>query len=66
MKVSKLRIKIIENETSIAQLAEAIGVSRSSLYRKLNSTGRITIGEAIKIKEVLNLSETEASEIFLS
>lgn len=43
-----------------------IGVNKHSLYRKLNNKEKITINDAVKIKEVLELSDLEALEIFLS
>ena len=66
MNVSKLKGKIVENEMSIEKLADAIGINRSSMYRKLNNAEKITIGEAIKIKSVLSLDDNEAFEIFLA
>lgn len=66
MNVSKLKGKIVEKEMSIEKLADAIGINRSSLYRKLNNAEKITIGEAIKIKSALSLDDNEAYDIFLS
>ena len=51
---------------NVETLAEKIGVDRSSLYRKLNNFEKIKIGEASKIKVALNLSDDEATDIFLS
>lgn len=66
MNINKLRGKIVENEMNVEALASKIGVDRSSLYRKLNNVERITIGEAVKMKEALSLTNEEALEIFLS
>lgn len=66
MNINKLKGKIVENGMNVEALAEKIGVERSSLYRKLNSAEKITIGEAAKIKEALCLSDAEAYEIFLA
>ena len=66
MKISKLKAKIIENGLNVEALADAIGIDRSSLYRKLNNFEKITIGEALKIKETLGMTDAEASDIFLS
>ena len=66
MNLNKLRGKIVERGMNIEQLAIAIGVDRSSMYRKLNAFERITIGEATKITKVLSLTSDEAVEIFLS
>ena len=66
MNVNKLKGKIVENGMNVELLADAINVNRSSLYRKLNCFEKITIGEAGRIKEALNLSAEEAIDIFLS
>ena len=65
MNLNKLKGKIIEKGLNVETLAERIGVDRSSMYRKLNNFEKITIGEAKKIKDVLGLSNEEASSIFL-
>ena len=66
MNANKLKGMIIANGMNIEQIADEIGIDRSSMYRKLNSFEKITIGEAIKIKEVLHMSNEQAIEIFLS
>ena len=66
MKLNKLKAKIVEKGMNVEALADAIGIDRSSLYRKLNKFEKITIGEAMKIKEVLELSDAEATDIFLA
>lgn len=66
MNISKLRGKIVEREMNVESLAVAIGVDRSSLYRKLNNAEKITIGEAVKMKDALRMSDSEAYEIFLA
>ena len=65
MNLHKLKGKIVEKGWNVETLAEHIGVERSSMYRKLNNFEKITIGEAKKITKALNLSNEEASSIFL-
>lgn len=65
--VNKLKGKIVENELTISELAENIGLDRSTLYRKLNSDGEtFTIKEANLICIELRLSKQEAMEIFFN
>ncbi len=64
--VCKLKAKLVERGMNVETLADLIGIDRSSMYRKLNNFDKITIGEALRIKEVLNLSDAEAIEIFLN
>ena len=66
MNINKLKGKIVEEGMNVETLAERIGVDRSSMYRKLNNFEKITIGEANKIKAVLNLSDEDAADIFLA
>ena len=65
MNVHKLRGKIIENGMNVEELAETIGVTGQTLYRKLKQPLKLTIGEAIRIKDILDLTDEEASDIFL-
>ena len=66
MNINKLKGKIVENGMNVETLAGMIGIDGSSLYRKLNNFERITIGEAVKMKDALNLNDAEAYEIFLA
>ena len=60
----KLKAKIIERGLNVEKFASLIGMTRSSLYRRLNESANMTIGEAIRIKDVLELTDEEASVIF--
>lgn len=66
MKINKLKAKIVENGMNVEALADAIGIDRSSLYRKLNNFEKITIGEALRMKIALGMTDEEASDIFLA
>ena len=66
MNVNKLKGMLVEQGMNVETLAERIGSERSSLYRKLNNAEKITIGEAIRIKAVLKMSDSDAVEIFLT
>lgn len=66
MKINKLKAKLVEKEMNIEKLAKRLGINQSSLYRKLNNAEKITIGEAVKMKQILDIRDEEAIEIFLS
>jgi predicted transcriptional regulator len=66
MNVNKLKGKVVEKGYTVETLAEMLDIHTSSMYRKLNNFEKITIGEAKKLKEGLEISEEEACEIFLS
>ena len=64
MNVKMLKIKLVEKEMNVEQLAKKIGKDRSSLYRKLADTKRMTIKDAQDIKAVLGLTNNDARDIF--
>jgi len=64
--INKLKGKIVENGMNIEEFADRIGMHRTSLYRKLNNAEKITIGEAVRMKSELRMSDADAVEIFLS
>lgn len=65
MNMNKLKAKIVEREMNVEELAEIIGITGPTLYRKMRAPLKITVGEAIQIKDVLELTDQEALEIFL-
>jgi plasmid maintenance system antidote protein VapI len=65
MKLNILKARIVEKGMNVETLAEKIGVDRTTLYRKLNNFDKFTIGDANRIKSVLELTNEEACLIFL-
>ena len=65
MNINKLKGKIVEKEMNVEVLADKIGINRATLYRKLANAENITIGEALRMKDALEMSDEEAVEIFL-
>lgn len=66
MNANKLKGKIVEKGLNVAKTADLIDINKSSFYRKLNGFDTFTVNEAVKLKEVLGLSNLEALDIFLS
>lgn len=64
MNIPKLKGKIVEKGLTVETLANEMEINRSTLYRKLESGEKFTVGEAQKIKNVLDLTDEEASAIF--
>ena len=65
--MNKLRGKLVENEISVEELADKIGVTRSTIYRKISTNGdSFTVGEANKIVDILHLTAEEAVAIFFA
>lgn len=66
MNVNKLKGKMVEKGMNVETVAKSIGIDRASLYRKLNDLEKITVGDASKIKSILDISNEEAIEIFFN
>ena len=65
--VNKLKGKIVECGTNISEIAERIGIDKTTLYRKLASEGRnITLHEAQLIANTLGLTAEEVNSIFFA
>ena len=61
---NKLEIKIMENGFTICDVSNLLGLNRITTYRKLSSISKLTIGEALKLKFFLGLSDLEAVDVF--
>lgn len=59
-----LKAKIVEKGLSVTEFAGRINMDRSSLYRKLSNSQKMTIGEVVRIKEALEMTNEEANNIF--
>lgn len=65
--VAKFKAAIVERGTSVAELADAVGLSKSTLYRKIRTGGDdFTIGEVLSITKTLHLSADEGQQIFFA
>lgn len=65
MNMNKLNARILDSGMTIDEVAELIGINGFSLYCKMKHPVTMTVGDAMKLKEVLNLSNQEARDIFL-
>ena len=67
MNVNKLLGLMAEKRISQRKLAQKIGISKNTLNNKLNGKGIIDTIEAIKICEILEITDAKIKEeIFLS
>ena len=66
MDANKLKTKLNEKGFSISTVANLMNIRGSSLHRKLNGYDSMTVYDAMCLKEILNLTNTEALDIFLS
>ena len=66
MNAFKLRAKIVEQNITMEELAKQIGISTTTLYRKVKYPLRLTLLEVIKLKHILDMTDKEAIDIFLA
>lgn len=57
--------KILEKGIDLSKLARLLGIDKTTLYRKMTNYESFTIREAEILKDVLDLTNMEALEIFL-
>lgn len=61
----KLKGKIVESGKTQEKVADALGIDRSTFYRKMRNGGEgFTIGEIHRLTEAIPLTKEEAIEIF--
>ena len=58
--------KILEKGMDFGKIANLLGIDKITLYRKLANSEPITIREAEILKDILDLTNMEALEIFLN
>lgn len=63
---NKLHKKIFEKELSISAVANLSGIDISVLRETIFGTEAMTIGDAMRLKEILAMTNMEAIDIFLS
>lgn len=66
MNALKLKAKIVERNITMEELAKQIGISTTTLYRKVKYPLRMTLMEVLQIKDILDISDAEAIDIFLA
>ncbi len=66
MNIRKLMSKLAYKNCNTAELAEALGLSKTSVYRKLSGKSDFTCTEISKLKSRLELSGDDLVQIFFS
>ena len=65
--IRKLKAKLVEKDISIIQLANILGIDRSTVYRKLNKSGEnFTVKDVEKIAKALSLTSDDINIIFFT
>ena len=64
--MNEIKIRTIKENTTLAALAKEMGMNRSTLWTKMvDGGGGLTIQQVRKLKEYLNYSAFDITEIFL-
>ncbi|MDO5293354.1 MAG: DUF739 family protein [bacterium] len=66
MNFNKLKGKIVERQLTYQQCADAIEISTASFSNKMNGSKRFWYDEISKLSDLLDLSNDEKIDIFLS
>ena len=66
MNLEMLNEKIDEIGIPVTTIADKIGISRQSLYLKMNGEREFKTSEVTKLCDILRLTDTEKSRIFFA
>lgn len=64
MRLKELKFEISKKRYGMGEFAELLGLSRSTLFRKINGITEFKLVEIQEIKKLLNLSDQRTIEIF--
>ena len=65
--IRKLKAKLVEKDISIIQLANIIGIDKSTVYKKLNKSGEnFTVKDVERISKALSLPYEDINDIFFT
>lgn len=64
MNYAKLKGLMVERGLEVTKLAEILGISRQAASNKVNGKTAITLTDARKIAETLNMTKDERDTIF--
>ncbi len=66
MRIRELMSELTYKNCNVAELAKALGLSKTSVYRKLSGKSDFTCSEIEKIKARLDMSDEVLVKIFFS
>ena len=64
--LKRLRTKIEDSGMTMVAISKKTGISRETLYNRLNGKGEVTASEMMALSETLHLSNNERDEIFFA
>lgn len=66
MNSTELKVEILRNQISRAQLAAKLNITKSALSKKINGVSDFTRKDISIVKQVLNLTPQRVDEIFFN
>ena len=66
MNARELKAQMIRKDKTVDQLCTALGISRSSWFRKINGESEFTQGEISGLRFELELDDHQTADIFFS
>lgn len=66
MNTKELKVQMIRKEKTVDQLCVALGISRSSWFRKVGGESEFTQGEIAGLRFELGLDDQQTAMIFFS
>lgn len=66
MRANELKAEIVRNGMTIEELADAIGIGRTTLWRRLSNPGSFTLKEITNISKILKVNGNRVLEIFFN
>lgn len=66
MKLNRIKGKLKENNITYSEFSSMIGISTTTLNDKMNGKRKFYIDEVKKISNILNFTDEEKIDIFLS
>ena len=66
MNVKELKAEMIRKEKNVDQLCAALGISRTSWFRKIGGESQFTQGEIMDLRRELCLDDNQTMLIFFS
>lgn len=67
MKSNLLRSAIVANGMTVEDVAKQLGITRNTMYKRLNGHSEFSIADVVKLCEMLNIRDNkQKADIFLS
>ncbi len=64
MKVNELRAEIVRQELTTTDVANKMGMNKSTFWRKLKEPDKFTLSDIVAIKQVLDLDNEKIMNVF--